>query len=77
MAAAYLAKNGIKTCVFEKRPVLGGAAITEEIVPGFKFSRASYVLGLFRPQIYTDLGLKVISENILLEMSLITTKSVN
>ena len=38
--------------------VLGGAAITEEIVPGYKFSRASYVLSLLRPQIFTDLELK-------------------
>ena len=38
--------------------VLGGAAVTEEIVPGYKFSRASYVLSLLRPQIFTDLELK-------------------
>ena len=31
---------------------------TEEIVPGYKFSRASYVLSLLRPQIFTDLELK-------------------
>ena len=36
----------------------GGAAVTEEIVPGYKFSRASYVLSLLRPQIFTDLELK-------------------
>lgn len=36
----------------------GGAAVTEEIVPGFHFSRASYVYSLFRPQIVTDLKLK-------------------
>ena len=38
--------------------VPGGAAVTEEIVPGYKFSRASYVLSLLRPQIFTDLELK-------------------
>ena len=44
--------------MLERRPVLGGAAVTEEIVPGYKFSRASYVLSLLRPQIFTDLELK-------------------
>ena len=44
--------------MFERRPVLGGAAVTEEIVPGFKFSRASYLLSLLRPQIVKDLELK-------------------
>ena len=59
VAAAYLAKNKIKTCVLEKRPQLGGAAVTEEIIPNFKFSRASYLLSLLRPQIHKDLQLKV------------------
>lgn len=58
VAAAYLAKSGIKTAVLERRHVLGGAAVTEEIVPGFKFSRASYVLSLLRPTIFKDLELK-------------------
>ena len=58
MAAAYLSRLGVKTAVVERRPVLGGAAVTEEIVPGYKFSRASYVLSLLRPQILTDLELK-------------------
>uniref|UniRef100_A0A914BY49 Pyridine nucleotide-disulfide oxidoreductase domain-containing protein 2 n=1 Tax=Acrobeloides nanus TaxID=290746 RepID=A0A914BY49_9BILA len=57
-AAAYLAKAGKKVCVLERRHVLGGAAVTEEIVPGFKFSRASYLLSLFRPQVMEDLKLK-------------------
>uniref|UniRef100_A0AC34Q5I8 Pyridine nucleotide-disulfide oxidoreductase domain-containing protein 2 n=1 Tax=Panagrolaimus sp. JU765 TaxID=591449 RepID=A0AC34Q5I8_9BILA len=57
-AAAYLAKAGKKVAVFEKRHVLGGAAVTEEIIPGFRFSRASYLLSLFRPQIIQDLDLK-------------------
>jgi heterodisulfide reductase subunit A-like polyferredoxin len=59
VAAAYLQKSGIQTCVLEKRHVVGGAAVTEEIVPGFKFSRASYLLSLLRPHIYSDLELKV------------------
>ncbi|XP_069719347.1 pyridine nucleotide-disulfide oxidoreductase domain-containing protein 2 isoform X2 [Phaenicophaeus curvirostris] len=58
VAAAYLQQAGIRTAVLEKRHVLGGAAVTEEIVPGFKFSRASYLLSLLRPQIYTELDLQ-------------------
>ncbi|XP_057164443.1 pyridine nucleotide-disulfide oxidoreductase domain-containing protein 2 isoform X6 [Ursus arctos] len=58
VAAAYLQRLGVNTAVFERRPVIGGAAVTEEIIPGFKFSRASYLLSLLRPQIYTDLELK-------------------
>ncbi|ETI33957.1 hypothetical protein L914_18675 [Phytophthora nicotianae] len=57
VAAAYLAKAGKSVCVLEKRHIVGGAAVTEEIFPGFKFSRASYVFSLFRPQIIKDLDL--------------------
>ena len=39
VAAAYLAKSGKSVCVLEKRNIIGGAAVTEEIVPGYKFSR--------------------------------------
>uniref|UniRef100_A0A3P8V9Y9 Pyridine nucleotide-disulfide oxidoreductase domain-containing protein 2 n=1 Tax=Cynoglossus semilaevis TaxID=244447 RepID=A0A3P8V9Y9_CYNSE len=56
--AAYLQKGGLKTAVLEKRHVLGGAAVSEEIFPGFHFSRCSYLLSLLRPQIYKDLDLK-------------------
>lgn len=59
MQAAYLAKAGKSVAVFERRSLLGGAAVTEEIVPGFKFSRASYLLSLLRPQVVKDLELKV------------------
>ncbi|XP_075360196.1 pyridine nucleotide-disulfide oxidoreductase domain-containing protein 2 [Mycteria americana] len=58
VAAAYLQRAGVRTAVLEKRHVLGGAAVTEEIVPGFKFSRASYLLSLLRPQIYAELELQ-------------------
>ncbi|XP_015455458.1 pyridine nucleotide-disulfide oxidoreductase domain-containing protein 2 isoform X2 [Pteropus alecto] len=58
VAAAYLQRLGVNTAVLERRHVIGGAAVTEEIIPGFKFSRASYLLSLLRPQIYTDLELK-------------------
>src|SRR5271169_1560079 len=55
--AAYLAKSGRKVLVLEKRHVLGGAAVTEEIIPGFKFSVFSYVVSLLRPEIIRDLDL--------------------
>lgn len=58
VAAAYLQKSGLNVCVLERRHVIGGAAVTEEIISGFKFSRASYVLSLLRPQIINDLELK-------------------
>src|SRR3974390_1550361 len=54
---AYLAKAGKKVLVLERRHVLGGAACTEEIVPGFKFSVCSYVVSLLRPEIIRDLDL--------------------
>src|SRR6202161_2870077 len=53
---AYLARPG-KEVVLERRHVLGGAAVTEEIFPGFKFSVFSYVVSLLRPEIIRDLDL--------------------
>jgi phytoene dehydrogenase-like protein len=55
--AAYLARAGRKVLVLERRHVLGGAAVTEEVFPGFKFSVASYVVSLLRPEIIRDLDL--------------------
>src|SRR3989449_2773139 len=55
--AAYLARAGKKVVVCERRHVLGGAAVMEEIFPGFKFSVASYVVSLLRPEIIRDLDL--------------------
>jgi phytoene dehydrogenase-like protein len=55
--AAYLARAGRKVLVLERRYVLGGAAVTEEIIPGFKFSVFSYVVSLLRPEIIRDLDL--------------------
>jgi phytoene dehydrogenase-like protein len=57
VAAAYLARAGRRTLVLEKRPLVGGAAVTEEIFPGFKFSVFSYVVSLLRPEIIRDLEL--------------------
>ena len=57
ICAAYLAKAGRKVLVLEKRHVLGGAAVSEEMYPGFTFSVASYVVSLFRPHIIRELEL--------------------
>jgi phytoene dehydrogenase-like protein len=54
---AYLAKGGLKTLVLERRPLVGGAAITEELYPGFWFTTFSYALSLLRPDIIQDLEL--------------------
>ncbi|CAN6680334.1 unnamed protein product [Malus baccata var. baccata] len=56
-AAAYLARSGLSVAVLERRHVLGGAAVTEELVPGFKFSRCSYLQSLLRPSIIKELEL--------------------
>src|SRR4030081_2122701 len=56
-AAAYLARAGRKVLVLERRHVVGGAAVTEEIFPGFKFSVCSYVVSLLRPEIIRELDL--------------------
>src|ERR1051326_5071911 len=57
VAAAYLARAGLKVVVLERRHVLGGAAVTEEVFPGFRFSVASYVVSLLRPEIIRELDL--------------------
>ncbi len=57
ISAAYLARAGMKTLVLEKRHVLGGAAVTEELYPGFRFSVFSYVVSLLRPEIIRELQL--------------------
>src|SRR5437762_10892015 len=55
--AAYLARAGKHVLVLERRHVLGGAAVTEEIFSGFKFSVCSYVVSLLRPEIIRELDL--------------------
>ena len=57
MTAAYLARAGKQVLVLERRPRVGGAAVTEEIFPGFKFSMFSYVVSLLRPEIIRELDL--------------------
>jgi phytoene dehydrogenase-like protein len=56
-AAAYLAKAGRNVLVLERRHLLGGAAVTEEIFPGFKYTVYSYVISLLRPEVIQELEL--------------------
>ena len=57
VCAFYLAKAGLKTCVLEARPIVGGAAVTEEFAPGFRNSTASYTVSLLRPKVIADMKL--------------------
>src|SRR6185312_4035259 len=57
VTAAYLARAGRRVLVLERRPLVGGACVTEEVFPGFKVSTAAYVNSLFRKEIIHDLRL--------------------
>ena len=58
VCAAYLARAGARVTLLERRDLLGGACVTEELWPGYRVSRASYVLSLLRPRILRDLRLR-------------------
>src|ERR671923_1435595 len=58
VTAAYVARKGLKVLVLERRELLGGACVTEELWPGYKVSTAAYVNSLLRPEIIRDLELK-------------------
>ena len=58
VTAAYLARAGRKVLVLERRDLVGGCCITEEVFAGCRVSTASYVNSLLRPQIIRDLDLK-------------------
>ena len=58
VAANYLARAGLKVTVLERRSIVGGACVTEELIPGFKSSSCAFVAGALRPQIIRDLELK-------------------
>ena len=58
VCAAYLARAGKRVLVVERRERVGGAAMSEEVFPGFRFSVFSYVVSLLRPEIIRDLDLK-------------------
>src|SRR5258708_4482011 len=57
VSAAYLARAGKRVLGLGRRPVRGGAAVTEEVSPGFRFSVCSYVVSLRRPEIIRELDL--------------------
>jgi phytoene dehydrogenase-like protein len=64
VAAFYLAQAGLRTLVLERRPIVGGACVTEEFAPGYRASPGAYVLSMLRPAVRRDLrldarGLKV------------------
>ena len=66
VCASYLAAGGLKVGVFERRAVVGGAAVTEEFHPGFRNSTASYTVSLLNPKVIKDLrlaehGLKIVA----------------
>src|SRR5438270_4290031 len=68
VTACYLARAGWKVLVLERRYLVGGACVTEEVFPGFKVSTAAYVNSLFRKEIVRDLrleqyGFKVLERN--------------
>src|SRR3954468_2147060 len=56
--AYYLAKKGLKVAVLEAADVVGGAAVTDEFLPGFRNSAASYTVSLRKPQVIRDLELE-------------------
>jgi phytoene dehydrogenase-like protein len=56
-AASYLAKSGLSTLVLERRPIVGGACVTEEIAPGCRASTTSYIASMLRPEVIRDLDL--------------------
>lgn len=58
ITAAYLARAGLDVTVLEARPIVGGAAVTEELIPGYRMSTASFVVGLLRPEVIADLELE-------------------
>jgi phytoene dehydrogenase-like protein len=69
VCAAYLARAGLKVVVLEQRPVVGGAAVTEEFAPGFRNSVAAYTISLLSPKVIRDLdlaahGLRIVERRI-------------
>ena len=56
-AAAYLARAGLSTLVLERRAIVGGACVTEEIAPGCRASTTSYIASMLRPEVIRDLDL--------------------
>src|SRR5919109_2152345 len=68
VTACYLGRAGWKVLILERRYLVGGACVTEEVFPGFKVSTAAYVNSLFRKEIIRDLrlreyGLEILERN--------------
>jgi len=57
VTAGFLARAGLSVCVLERRDVVGGACVTEEIAPGFRASTAAYIASMMRPEVIRTLGL--------------------
>ena len=57
VAAFYLARAGAKPLVLERRAIVGGAAVTEEILPGFKCSTLAHAAGPLAPEVASEMGL--------------------
>jgi phytoene dehydrogenase-like protein len=57
-AAQYLARSGLRTLVLERRDIVGGACVTEEIAPGCRASTTSYIASMLRPEVVRDLALE-------------------
>jgi phytoene dehydrogenase-like protein len=69
VCAAYLGAAGLRVAVLERRDVVGGAAVTEEFVPGFRNSVAAYTVSLLNPKVIRDLelaehGLRIVERRI-------------
>ena len=58
VCAHYLASRGLKVNIYEKRSIVGGAAVTEEFHPGYRNSVASYTVSLLNPEIIKEMKLK-------------------
>jgi len=58
VCASYLARQGLKVAVFERREIVGGMCVTEEIWPGYKLSTGAYVISLFKRKFINDLNLE-------------------
>ncbi len=58
VAAAYLVRSGLRVLVLERRPLVGGACVTEEVWPGYRISTAAYLCGLLQPKIIRELELE-------------------
>jgi phytoene dehydrogenase-like protein len=56
-AAAYLARGGLSTLVLERREIVGGCCVTEEIAPGYRVSSTSYIASMLRPEVIQELEL--------------------